>query len=58
MPDIKFKFDVDNKVKTHLGDEGAVDSAAYTKTGPHRYWVKFAGRSADYFDEEQLTLVE
>lgn len=58
MPEVNFKFDIGDKVKSHLGDEGVVDTVSYIKTGPNRYWVKFSGRSGDYFDEGQLTLVE
>lgn len=58
MPDITFKFDVGDRVKTNLDDEGMIDSATNIGTGPHRYYVKFKGGRGSYFDEDDLSLME
>ena len=54
MPEISFKFDLDEKVKTPFGDEGFVCMLGFDEAGTKAY-VKTKDNS-DWFKESQLTL--
>jgi hypothetical protein len=57
MPTVEFKFAVQQKVKTVLGDEGIIDMQGFGG-GNIRYYVLFKEGKGSWFDEEQLTAVE
>ena len=55
MTEVKFEFNVDEKVKTIFGEKGIVDMAALDNSGCKIYYIKLKGGSDTWFKEDQLT---
>lgn len=58
MPTIEFKFPPKQRVRTVLGDEGVIDSCAFTGKMIPSYYVLVKGGNGSWFDEDQLEAVE
>lgn len=49
-----FKFEIDQKVKTVLGDSGLIDMCAIDNTKCICYYVKMKGGQGQWLKEDQI----
>ena len=51
---VDFKFEIDQRVKTILGDEGIVSNLMIDDSGQKNAYVKLQGGKGDWFKENQI----
>lgn len=54
---VTFKFEIDQKVKTVLGNTGMIFSAILDNTSQIQYYVVFKDGNSQYFKEDHLKAV-